>query len=879
MKKTLKIFLWSCAAGFVLILGAAAVVHYFYSEEVKQYVIKSIESNLAVKMNIESAEFSMWTQFPKASVDLKNVWVEDGLSPGDTLLRADEVSLAFNLFSLLGGSYRLSRVSVEQGIVFIRYDEEGRDNFHFWKQNEQESSSAQLVLDRIYLEAIEFNYTDARENTEFSCFISDLDLDGKIRSPDSAFDLDGVIQMKDLAIDEEHYLKDQEVLVEGELKGRQDFSELEFEELQVKLRGGSILVNGDWASGRANISLTTRSAEPELMSALIPGFWGDLNEKYIIEALFDFQGNYIVQEEKTELKGIVEIVDGNIEHRSSGEWLRNIRGRSEITIREDIAFSVEELAASFKNGRLRASGDLALGDNTLLDLSFGGSIDLSEVKGFLGLDSLYELAGTLEVDMKAKGSMENNQDGWPSGMVLEGKLALSDGEFQASEAGLYFEDIKANALLTGNDLAIEQLSGATGGNTFAVKGFLRNVVPSIFGKESSLLVETTFEAPLIDLNHWLGQSNSGSSETGSSIIPEKLSLNLNLKVEELRYNDFTATQINGVARMENGAIRLIPVEFKAAKGSVRGDITLMSEDNGTYTWACDADLRKLDIKELFRQFGNFGQEVLTDRNLQGTASALVSFRAGLDNNLILDTRSVESLIEITLENGELSDVEAFNQISDYLRKNKLIASYADPDAFEKELQHIVFSTIRNQIDIRDGKIRIPSMDIESSAMDISLSGVHYFDNRIDYSFNFRLRDIRKKRQSEFGEEEDDELGSRFFLSMKGTTDNPVFGFDRTAAKEKRKEDREKERQEFRQLLKDEFGLFRKDPTLRDANTAGKPAEEVKMTIVWDDDTTAVKETKGQPPKGDNRNKKSWKDRLSGEEEEEAPSMYIEDEER
>jgi hypothetical protein len=379
------------------------------------------------------------------------------------------------------------------------------------------------------------------------------------------------------------------------------------------------------------------------------------------------------------------------------------------------------------------------------------------------------------------------------------------------------------------------------------------------------------------LNHWLGEGSSGSTETAGSLIPEKLALNLNLKVAELRYKDFTAKQINGIARMNEGALRVSPVEFNAAGGSVRSDLTLRREDAGTYMWTCDADLRGIDVKDLFRQFGNFGQSVITDANLRGKASALISFRAQLDGNLTINTKSVQSLVEITLDKGELSNVEAFGQISDYLRKNKLIAPFADPDAFEKELQHIVFSTMRNQIEIRDGAIRIPTMDIESSAMDISLSGVHYFDNRIDYSFNFRIRDLLKKRQSEFGEEEDDDLGSRFFLSMKGTTENPEFGFDRSAAKEKRKEDREKERQEFRQLLKDEFGLFRKDPNLQDADQSNRPPEEVKMTIVWDDDTTAVQQKQSAPAKeNDDKKKKSWKDRLSGEEDEEAPAMQIED---
>lgn len=878
MRRIFKIVFWSFAAFLAVVVASAAIIHYFYSEEVKQYVISSISSSLAVKMNIESAEFSMWTNFPKASVDLKNVWMEDALSPGETLLEAERVSLAFNLFSLLGGNYRLSSVSVESGALTIRYDENGKDNYHFWKQTGEEENSGSISLDLIYLESMALRYDDRKQATLIECRISELELDGTIRSPESSFDVEGLVLMDFLELGGEKYLRGQRIGLNGELAGSNDFSKLEFRDFQTSLAEGNVLANGTWSSGATNISLESKSAGPELLSAIIPGFWDEIETNYHIEALFDFKGNYIVQKGSSELTGRMSIVDGSVEHRASGELLRNIRGGSELSIRNRVAFSIEELNASFRNGRIHASGNLELSENTQLDMAFGGNLDLSELKSFMGLDSLKRLAGNLELNMKAKGHFMAGQDNWSQSMELSGSAELSGGEIQSDESGLLFEDLAGKALLIGNDAAIENLSGSCGGNTFVLKGFLRNLLPSLFDNESILLVESTFESPYIDLNHWLGENSSGSPETGSSLIPEKLALNLNLKVGELRYNDFTAKQINGIARMNNGALRVSPVEFNAAGGSVRSDITLRREDAGTYIWTCDADLRKINVRDLFRQFGNFGQSVITDANLRGNASALVTFRAQLDASFTIDAKSVQSLVEITLDEGELIKVDAFGLISDYLRKNKLIAPFADPDAFEKELEHIEFSSMRNQIEVKDGAIRIPSMDIESSAMDISLSGVHYFDNRIDYSFNFRIRDILKKRQSEFGEEEDDELGSRFFLSMKGTTENPEFGFDRSAAKQKRKEDREKERQEFRQLLRDEFGLFRKDPDLQDSGNSIKPPEEVKMTIVWDDDTTSVQQKQPAPAKANEDKKKiTWKDRLSGEEEEEAPAMQIEDE--
>ena len=65
------------------------------------------------------------------------------------------------------------------------------------------------------------------------------------------------------------------------------------------------------------------------------------------------------------------------------------------------------------------------------------------------------------------------------------------------------------------------------------------------------------------------------------------------------------------------------------------------------------------------------------------------------------------------------------------------------------------------------------------------------------------------------------------LSMKGPVDNPKFAYDHKAAAEKIKQEIANESRNLKSMLKEEFGLFKKDTV-----TTSKPKKKEEMQIDW-----------------------------------------------
>ncbi|MCC7050809.1 MAG: hypothetical protein IT239_03400 [Bacteroidia bacterium] len=125
------------------------------------------------------------------------------------------------------------------------------------------------------------------------------------------------------------------------------------------------------------------------------------------------------------------------------------------------------------------------------------------------------------------------------------------------------------------------------------------------------------------------------------------------------------------------------------------------------------------------------------------------------------------------------------------------------------------------------------MEIKSSALNISLAGTHTFDQFLDYYFKVGLRDLlaskakKKKENQEFSEYEEKEKQINLFIHVKGPIDNLKFMYDRKGFKDQLKQEISNEKNTVKALLKQEFGLFKNDTSIKSLNKKNLPPIEIE----------------------------------------------------
>jgi len=186
-----------------------------------------------------------------------------------------------------------------------------------------------------------------------------------------------------------------------------------------------------------------------------------------------------------------------------------------------------------------------------------------------------------------------------------------------------------------------------------------------------------------------------------------------------------------------------------------------------------------------------------------------------------------------VDNGRLVGVESFKEITESLKATtgaRLVIGKDNIDAFERKLKDLKFNRLKNTLLIKEGVISIPLMSIQSSALDIEMSGKHTFENQIDYRFGFRFRDIKQNEYSEFGTIEDDGTGRFVFMRMYGDLYDPNFEWDKTSSKANNKEIREIAKRDAKSILKTGLGLFKNDTTVKQYIQERRPHEELIIHV-------------------------------------------------
>ncbi|MBL7942213.1 MAG: hypothetical protein JNM00_05580, partial [Flavobacteriales bacterium] len=347
-------------------------------------------------------------------------------------------------------------------------------------------------------------------------------------------------------------------------------------------------------------------------------------------------------------------------------------------------------------------------------------------------------------------------------------------------------------------------------------------------------------------------------------------------IDKFTFGKFEATQISGLTTVNGQRADVNPLTFRTAGGQVNSQLALTLMSDGRFSVNSMSDLSNINISQLFYEFDNFGQKTITEKHLRGAANARVHFSTPLSDDLRIDTRAMESIIDIKITNGQLIGLESLQDVAVYLRNNKWVAPFVNEDAFAEKMKDIKFSSFENLVEIKNRKIHIPAMDIRSSAMDITVKGDHSFDQAIDYTIGFNLRDVLVRKERDITEA-DDGLGKQIFLFMRGTTVKPEFGLDHSASKEHRREELEAEKQNVKALLKEEFGWFKRDSLTTPYHDASK-VTGTTVTVEWEESPkpAEVKPEKKEVPKPAETKKKVPKWLQENEEESSPSSISVDD---
>ncbi|TAH40316.1 MAG: hypothetical protein EYC69_10905 [Bacteroidetes bacterium] len=820
------------------LLALGFLIGFFYGDDIKKMIIAELNKNLATEIKVEKFEFSVFRHFPLASVDLEKVMAKGVLKslPDDTLLYADRISLQFNMAGIFSNNVAIKKIVASNGILNIRLDKEGNNNYHFWKSSGDSTKASPVInLQQILLSHMLIRYQDLKNDQHYFMKANEAELSGQFSDDQFTLTTTADLFMEHLYAGETNYVIRKQVRIRSGLHVNTVDGTYKFDESRVKIAelefdvSGNIITLG--SSTILNLGIKAYEGSLESFLSMLPveyvkyfseyrskgkfmctiGIEGKAGSGNIpaVQVEFSIRNGSITPKESSVSLSKVEL-NGSFRNRG-------ITGKSELVI--------PQLSAELGGNAIKADLRLDNLSDPFLSMHASASLDLANVRHFISMDTLVSLNGGLKFNIAFAGKVKDVQSysiGQQYKVQSSGNIELSNVNFVLKFNPLEYKNIQARLSLQDNNINVESLSGNISSSDLKLSGTFINFVNFVFIPNQAAEFNAKLSSKLLNLDELLSDKSNSDNDTSyiMKFNPRLLS-HLDVSIGNLKFRQFSASRLQGKILLERQVISGKNLTFAAMNGMVFMDAKINASRKDSILMSCEATISSLDVTQLFSQLENFGQSTMTDKNVKGKINADIQFTSSWTTSLTVNPAKVRALADITISNGELLNFIPIQALAKYIKV---------PD-----LNNIKFSTIKNQISISDRKIFIPSMEINSTALNLTASGVHDFDNIVDYRLSLLLSDVlgknARQNNSEFGEIEDDGLGrTKLLLSMKGPIDNPRFGYDRKGASEKLKTDLAKEKQTMKAILKEEFGLFKKDSVI-----LPKKAKKEEMQIDWEDD--------------------------------------------
>jgi hypothetical protein len=128
--------------------------------------------------------------------------------------------------------------------------------------------------------------------------------------------------------------------------------------------------------------------------------------------------------------------------------------------------------------------------------------------------------------------------------------------------------------------------------------------------------------------------------------------------------------------------------------------------------------KNVDIDKLMFKFENFGQDYLVSENLHGKMSGKIWGKIHMHTDMIPKIDDSEIHMDIEVLSGKLEKYGPMEALSDYFK--------------DKNLTKIIFDTLANHIDMKNGVMTIPKMTVNSSLGFIEISGKQDTNYNMEY---------------------------------------------------------------------------------------------------------------------------------------------------
>lgn len=321
-----------------------------------------------------------------------------------------------------------------------------------------------------------------------------------------------------------------------------------------------------------------------------------------------------------------------------------------------------------------------------------------------------------------------------------------DGKMNVHPLKLY--DFKGRFHYENDQVLVEEFSGRLGKSDF-------NINASYYwGTDLSLRKRDCYlrlRANTLDLDALMayqGPEEELNHEEAFNIFELPFAdIDFKANIGRMNYHRYWLEDVRLEGRLQvDNYLYIDTLNLRVADGSLGLNGYFNGSDSANIYFSSSLRADQLDLDKLMLKFDNFGQDQLINENIHGKVSGIVVSRFKMHPDLTPIVSQSTAHMELTLIDGSLVNFAPMKAMSSYFQ--------------DQNLNLVRFDTLKNTLDLNNGVLSIPTMNINSTLGFMELSGQQSLNLSMEYFIRIPLKMVTQVGiRSLFGKKSADEIPS------------------------------------------------------------------------------------------------------------------------
>jgi hypothetical protein len=781
----------------ILATGSVFVLITFYKKEMAALLIDSLKTNYGLSLKVEDADVSFLSNWPQASVELKNIYLASDLYPdkNQPVLKAASISLSFNLEKLLHQQFIVRSVSIKDAEILLVKDSSGLRNFEFKKPAttapaDPGVSAIRFEVEKVSIKNTQFNFFNRQKKQHVGIRLFDNTLRFDQAQDGFKAALRGNVMIDELLFNESKgpFLK--------ATKAKTDLNlSVYFKSKMIVVHPGSeITIHKHLYRANAFINLKDTSwmmlrleseglQYAEVKQLLTPKIQAPL-ENFTVEKPFDAKLMVITKlniKEDPILILDIDVNDNAIQIGNSKVPYSGLSFQAKLVSLDSSRKkgNIDEATVNFKNikGRIYDylfTANVKLHNLVSPDINVNARlfIDAQKIKYKVAQDFILKGSCVATIRYAGPTNKLNSKEFLSPAMHLDASLFFNDFSYREKDK-IFVYIVKGTAYVNNRDLKFDNLLLKTDAGEAVLKGKAENFVNYVLGYSNSLKADLVARSDYFNLNPYLPQ------KTGKEQKPEEdkktnaeykqsvqanesdFEFNASLYAKKLYIRKVEAENASIVLSHKNRLLNIKSINATTCGGKIaaKGTVYDLSKIDA------EMEMQDIDINQLFTQFENFGQKKVESRHLQGRISLKANFKTELDDNMEVIGATMAGDVKLKLKEGHLQNFEPVQSMSNFVFRNR-------------DFNDVSFSELNETFRIKGYEMEIQELEIGSNILNMYVTGTYNFKENSNINILLPWHNLRRRGKNyvpkNFGEGIENAKGLK--LNFSGPTNSMTLSF-------------------------------------------------------------------------------------------------------